>query len=118
MTIAALMSEIMPAPDAGASAHWSLHRAYGSCLDDLDLGVEVGRVLVGDASDALHELAVDAGTQLDGGAVRANRDDVSGRDAAPAGVTTRESDLLLGALELQLGDPFHLVPGEERRVPE
>src|SRR4029078_11151835 len=80
--------------------------------------MEGGGVLVGGARDALDERAVDAGAQLDRGAVRANRDEVSGRDAAPAGVTARERDLLGGALELELCDPLDLVPREERRVPK
>ena len=55
-------------------------------LDDLDVEVEVGGVLLGDARDALDELAVDARAELDRGAVRAERDEVAARDPAPVGV--------------------------------
>ena len=64
-------------------------RSGTSRLHDLDQQVQVGGVLVGDARDALDQLAVDARPQLDRGAVRADDDRVAGRDRAPRGIGRR-----------------------------
>ena len=75
-------------------------------------------MLVGDAHDARDELAVDACPQFDGGAVRADGDEVAGRDRTAFGVVRRQLELAVGALELKLGDALDGRPGEEWAVAE
>src|SRR5262245_17075212 len=58
----------------------------GSRLHHLDRRMEVAGVVLRDARDALHELAVDSCTELHGRAVRANVDGIARRDAAAVGV--------------------------------
>ena len=90
-----------------------------SCLDDLDLGVEVGRVLVGDARDALDERAVDAGAELDArcrssGPMTASPVEIRAGSASPLESAISAS----GRWNCELGDPLDAGPGEERPVAE
>ncbi len=62
------------------------------------------------------QAAVDACRQRDRAAVRADRDEVAGRDLAPPCVVGRELELGLRPLELELGDALDGGAGEERLV--
>ena len=87
-----------------------------SRLHHLDEQVQVGRVLFGDARDALDELPVDAGAELDRGAVRATTTvspPATARRAASAG---GELDLGRRPLEAELLDALDEGAREERPV--
>ena len=85
-------------------------------LRDLDDAAEAVRVLERDARDARAQAAVDARRQRDRAAVRADGDEVAGRDPAPPRVVGRELELRLRPLELELRDALDGGAGEERLV--
>src|SRR5439155_3173061 len=69
-----------------------------------------------DARDAGAQAAVYAGPKRDRVAVRADRDEVAGRDPALPGVGGRELELRLRPLELELRDALDGGAGEKRLV--
>src|SRR5947208_14718977 len=83
---------------------------------DLDDAAEIFGVLERDAGDAGAQAAVYAGPKRDRVAVRADRDEVAGRDRALPGVGGRELELRLRPLELELRDALDGGAGEKRLV--
>ena len=106
----------MTSASISAIHHGSAQRRHLLGLRDLDDAAEALRVLERDARDARAQAAVDAGLQRDRAAVRADGDEVAGRDPAPPRVLGRELELGLRPLELELRDALDGGAGEERLV--
>ena len=117
-------SSDVQASSSGTGAMNRSHRrresgwARSSRLDDLDVQVQVGRVLVCHARDACDEAAVDARPELERGAVRADDDGIAGRDRPSGRVLGRELELGRRTLEGELADALDERAGEERSIAE